>query len=232
MELPKGLPEQVAKRIDLRAVCVRSRGVPVEARRAAPRQLDIRQISDIRAEIAGYATVYDWTYDVYGGPDNGGFTETILGGAAKRSVKNLASTVALEDRDDVRFLVNHDGVPLARTRSGTLGLESDRTGLLSIAGVDLRSTSVRDLVIAMERGDIDEMSFAFQVLDQEWNSDYTERLVREVRLYDTSVVTYPANPAASAYLRGEQIEDEQRESVPTMSLALARAEADALLLHR
>lgn len=215
-DLPKGLPGAVAKRLDdLRGVCVRSRSEMVEVRLSA--DLEVRMVGDNRAAVHGYATVYDFPYDVAGGPPFG-FTETFARGATKRSIKNGA---------DVRFLVNHGGIPLARTRSGTMTLASDDTGLLVDApSLDLRSTASRDAVLAMERGDLDEMSVAFQVLDQEWNADYTERLIREVKLFDVSLVTYPANPAASAYLR------ESEPSARGMSLSLALAQADALKLSR
>ncbi|MEZ5165699.1 MAG: phage major capsid protein [Acidimicrobiales bacterium] len=63
-------------------------------------------------------------------------------------------------RDDVRYLLNHDGLPLARTVTRTLDLESDDHGLVSDATVDLRQTLASDLTIAIERGDLDQMSFA------------------------------------------------------------------------
>lgn len=224
--LPRGFPSQVAARLDnLESMCTRHRGVLSEAR-AISRKVEVREVTADSARVVGYATVYGWPYDVAGGPPHG-FRETIAHGAAKRSIKNHASRADVgDDVDDVRLLVNHEGGPLARTKSGTLILVSDDTGLFVDATLDLRSTDARNAMVAMERGDLDEMSFAFQVLDQEWNTDYTERLIREVKLFDVSLVTYPANPAASAYLG-------RREKTPArgMSFALARAEAEALSLR-
>jgi HK97 family phage prohead protease len=79
---------------------------------------------------------------------------------------------------------------------------------------------VQSLVSAIRRGDIDEMSFAFRAMRQEWNDDYTERIITEVRLFDVSAVTYPANPATLITARGS---DEPRRGYP-LSLALAEAE--------
>ena len=107
----------------------------------------------------------------------------------------------MAERDDVRLLFNHDGIPLARTKSETLTLAEDKKGLKVDATLDTRSGMANDLIVAMERGDLDEMSFAFKVTRQEWNEDYTERWINEVKLYDVSVVTYPANPATSVKLR-------------------------------
>lgn len=215
MELPKGLPQAVADRIpDLSGLVARQHGDLVESRLVTP---EFRMVGDDKAEIHGYATVYDYPYDVYGGPSRGGFTETIAAGATKKSVS---------EKDDVRLLINHDGTALARTKSGTLALRSDDTGLLVDATLDLRSTEARDVAIAMERGDLDEMSFAFQAIRQEWNEDYTERTITEVRLFDVSLVTYPANPATVVGLRNEPPESERM----SLSLALALAQADAMAL--
>ncbi len=101
----------------------------------------------------------------------------------------------------MRLLINHDGLPLARTKSGTLTLEQDDVGLLCDAHLDGESPLVRSLKSAMDRGDADQMSFAFRVTQQDWNDDYTDRTIREAQLFDVSVVTYPANPATSVSLR-------------------------------
>lgn len=222
-DFPKGLPAEVAGRLDLPKLTTqafdRRHGLIVVEKRIG-RIKEIREVGNDIVDVIGYATVYDSPYDVAGGPPLG-FRETIARGSAKKSIR---------DRDDVRFLINHDGVPLARTGSETMTLRSDDLGLLVTAGLDLRSVTARDAVIAMERGDLTEMSFAFQAIRQEWNDDYTERVIREVKLFDVSLVTYPANPATSATLDGERA-----ESVPEprgMSLSLARAEADALILSR
>ena len=53
----------------------------------------------------------------------------------------------------------------------------------------------------MKRGDMDEMSFAFAAVRDEFNDDYSERNIKEVKLYDVSVVTYPASSATQANIR-------------------------------
>jgi hypothetical protein len=47
------------------------------------------------------------------------------------------------------------------------------------------------------------MSFSFQAVKQNWNSERTRREVTELRLFDASIVTYPANPATTASLRAQ-----------------------------
>jgi HK97 family phage prohead protease len=166
--------------------------------------------------LDGYATVYDYRYDVAGGPEHGGFTELIARGAADKSATEA----------DVRLLVNHEGLPLARTKSGTLALESDDVGLRVRAELDARNPVVTELRSAMDRGDVDEMSFAFRVIRDSWSDDWNERTISEVRLFDVSVVTYPANPATVVKMRAEQPPAEV--PAPGRSLALARRQVEAL----
>lgn len=154
-------------------------------------QVELRAGDDPKAVgLDGYATVYDVGYDIFGGPPFG-FTEFFDAGACERSAKEA----------DVRMLINHEGLALGRTRSGTLKLESNDVGLRSIVkALPMEAPTVQDLVATMERDDVDQMSLAFRVLRQEWNEDYTERHIKEVKLYDVSVVTFPANPATSVRL--------------------------------
>jgi hypothetical protein len=63
------------------------------------------------------------------------------------------------------------GLPLARTTSGTLELRTDKKGLLPSASLDLRDPDVQALQVKVERGDVNQMSFAFRTIRQEWNDD-------------------------------------------------------------
>lgn len=173
--------------------------------------------------FSGYATVYGTWYDIAGGPEMGGWREMVEPGAGKRT---------LGGRPDVRLLLNHEGTPLARTRSGTLTLTEDDYGLMSDApALDLRNPRVQELRSIVERGDADEMSYAFAVTRQEWNRDFTERRILEYDLHvqgsDVSLVTFPANPATIAQIRAAARIDERRAALSAapvgMSLGLAQA---------
>lgn len=107
---------------------------------------------------------------------------------------------------EVPLLFNHDGMPVACYRAdgtGTMQLAEDGHGLKVEADLDRRQTLTNDLCIALERGDLSKMSFSFaSVRDKEnWSDDYSEREVGELKLYDASIVTYPANPTTVAGLR-------------------------------
>lgn len=219
-----------------------------ETRQFNVRPVEIRAAtSDQPTTLVGYASVTNVPYEV--ADWLGTYTEVIRSGAF---------TKTLSEKADVRLLLNHDGLPLARTKSGTLALrevmdqdddpqERSQTGLWVEATLDDRSNLVTDIRLAMERGDLDEMSFAFQVIRQEWSPDYDQRDILELKLFDVSVVTYPANPATSAVLRAldlERLDDDQarellgrlqaRFASPTSEgrdLSLARAQA-AIRQHR
>ncbi|MEJ7763876.1 MAG: HK97 family phage prohead protease [Acidimicrobiales bacterium] len=105
---------------------------------------------------------------------------------------------------DVRFLINHDpNLLLARNKAGTLRLSEDGKGLATDA--DMAPVSyAQDLAVLLERGDISQMSFAFEVVKDSWEEldDGNElRTLDEVRLWDVSVVTYPAYEDTDAGLR-------------------------------
>ena len=139
---------------------------------------------EIRAEgdtvsVSGYAAVFN--------------SETIIGGKYREQIAPGAFTNAI-GRDDVMFLINHDGLPMARTKSGTLTLAEDERGLYMSAELDSSDPDVRAIVPKMKRGDLDKMSFAFSPEVQSWDDsgDMPLRTIRQASLYDVSIVTYPA----------------------------------------
>ena len=156
--------------------------------------------------FTGYASVFDKPYGVR--DSRGQYNETIKQGAFKKTLK---------EQDDVRFLVNHDGIPLARTSSGTLQLEEDDYGLFVRAELDPSNPTVAEVSSAMKRGDLNEMSFAFAAIKDNFDNNGENREVNEARLFDVSVVTYPANPWAGAKLRGIDIENLHKELVEARS---------------
>lgn len=148
---------------------------------------EVRKSSDGNEFIVrGYASLFDNEYPVMGGPELGGFNERVDRGAFD---KTLAA------KPDVHFLINHTGVTLARTKSGTLTLGTDALGLLSEARIDRRTSDGRDLEIRMERGDLDEMSFAFRTVRHSFTDDGALRTLLEVNIDkgDVSVVNNGAN---------------------------------------
>lgn len=167
----------------------------------------------------GVASVVDTPYEVH--DMFGSFSETIERGAFDKTLK---------DKADVRLLVNHDGVPLARTKANTLKLTA-KPDLRAVASLDPANPRVQEIRSAMTRGDMDQMSIGFQVTRQEWNGDYTERYIREVKLFDVSVVTFPASTTTSASLRSldEAIRSFKADDIDPDELRRAIAYLETLL---
>ena len=116
-------------------------------------------------------------------------------------VKRGAFSKTLNDGADVRLLINHEGVPLARSKSGTLALEEDERGLRVEADLDPMNPDSARILSAMKRGDISQMSFAFRTIKDFFNADRSVRELREVQLFDVSLVTFPAYEETVAELR-------------------------------
>lgn len=142
--------------------------------------------------LSGYAAVYGReSRELFelGKP----FTERIAQGAFDATLAAGA---------DVKLYYNHDAsMPLARTKSGTLSLRSDRDGLAFEATIP-ETTLGNDIVTLMRRGDLSgEMSFGFYVEKDEWNKTRTERLVTQARLVEISIVQDAAYPQTKSSLR-------------------------------
>ena len=139
---------------------------------------EIRADDEGGIKVSGYAAVFDEETDI-----GGMFREKIAAGAFSEAI----------GRDDVVFLINHDGLPLARTRSGTLALKEDDKGLHIETMLDADDPDVKSIVGKMQRGDLDKMSFAFWPHKQEWDDtqDPPLRTITQASLYDVSIVTTP-----------------------------------------
>ena len=74
--------------------------------------------------------------------------------------------------------------------------------------MDAPDTSwARDLKVSMDRGDINQCSFSFVARDEEWtwatpgSGELDERTIKDVKLFDVSIVTYPAYLDTEASVR-------------------------------
>lgn len=129
------------------------------------------------------------------------------------------------DLKDVRLLVNHnvDMIPLARSRNNTanstMQLTVDDDGLVIRADLDTENNNdAKSLYSAVERSDIDGMSFMFTVDKDSWDDVDTDHPVRHVRsirrVYEVSAVTFPAYSQTSIQARGlSEALDSAKESL-------------------
>lgn len=150
--------------------------------------------------LEGYASTVDQPYEMYDwfGP----YTEVI---------DRAAFDETLASDPDVSFLLNHRGTTMARTKAkrasqpGSLFLAVDEHGLKVEAYLNTERSDVRDMVHAIDDGDIDQMSFAFRITEGVWSPDYTEYRITKLDLErgDVSAVNYGANPHTSISARSK-----------------------------
>jgi HK97 family phage prohead protease len=180
------------------------------------RTSEVRAAGDDALVVEGYASNFDVEYDL------GYFKETVARGAFDDVME-----------DDVRFLLNHTGAPLARTTNGTLELSVDDQGLKYRAAL-ADTQDGRDLYKLIKRGDISQSSFAFTIEADEWSEDRSTRTITKVgKLLDTSAVTYAASPTASVYARNmaaaaQEVEDLKDEQVASEPVEEKRAEPETI----
>jgi HK97 family phage prohead protease len=150
---------------------------------------------EVRAEgdgmtFTGYASVFNSPSE-----DLGGFIEYVAPGAFKRS---------LQSRNEVKLLWNHDsGEPLASLRGGTMQLVEDERGLKVTAQLP-NTTRGRDIAELLRTNVIDSMSFGFNVIKDSWSRDGQTRTLESVRLFEVSIVSFPAYEATVAQVRSAQ----------------------------
>lgn len=151
--------------------------------------ISLRMSEDEENTLYGHAAVFNTWADI-----GGMFRERIAPGAFKRTLKEA----------DVRALYNHDpNYVLGRNKAGTLNLKEDDKGLyFEVALPD--TTYAKDLKESVKRGDINQNSFGFMVIKDDWkyrDDGTAERTIQEARLFDVSVVTYPAYEETDVKLR-------------------------------
>lgn len=173
--------------------------------------LELRQDLGEPLKIRGYAAVFNQLSE-----ELMWFRERIIPGAFKNSLKN-----------DVRALVSHDSSRiLGRTKSGTLTLREDEHGLYTEI-TPPNTTLGHDTVESIKRGDLDQMSFGFNVVNARWavedGKDIRELL--EVDLFDVSVVAFPAYPQTEVSVRSlwpdgipEEIENAKKPMIIPVSV--------------
>jgi hypothetical protein len=164
--------------------------IPERETRAFPVKCEVRGDSEGVGILVGHAAVFN--------------TEADSGWGWREVIKPGAFTKTLREKADVRALINHDpNLVLGRSKSGTLTAGEDAAGL-SIEAALPDTSYARDLSVVMRRGDVDQMSFAFRSVKENWVEERDKDPLRElleVELYDVSVVTYPFYPTTDAQLR-------------------------------
>lgn len=155
-------------------------------------EMEVRAADDGKRTITGYAVKWDQLSEKMGWFQR--FREKFQRGSFADSLTN----------DDQYMHWNHnDDIVLARKKNGTLRLEEDDTGLRFEA--DMPSNQWGDYAYeAVQRGDVDKMSFGFKMQGEEWDDNDEDNVVRTVtkaQLFEVSPVPYPAFPQSEAQAR-------------------------------
>lgn len=149
-------------------------------RRYASGEVEVRKDGNSGPVIEGHAAVFEKLSQ-----NLGGFVERVMPGAFTKTLQEA----------DIRALFNHDeNLVLGRNKAGTLELSEDDSGLYYRISPP-PTNYARDLVELIERGDVNQSSFAFMVIEEEWGvseQDFPRRDLLQVHLVDVSPVTYAA----------------------------------------
>ena len=151
--------------------------------------------------IEGYFSVFNSTYELWPGA-----TESVAPGA-------FANTLG----GDIRALIDHETrLVLGRNKSGTLELREDSHGLWGRVKINPNDQDAVNLYERVKRGDVDQCSFGFDIVkeDTEVRDDGSVHwTIREVKLYEVSVVTFPAYTETSVSARKRDFEEIQKREI-------------------
>lgn len=142
--------------------------------------------------ISGYFAVFNSEYEIWPG--------------AVESVAETAFDGALSD--DIRCLINHETrLVLGRNKAGTLTLKTDARGLWGEVRINPNDQDAVNLYERVKRGDVDQCSFGFDILDEEFEDrgDTVKWTIKKVKLYEVSVVAFPAYEETSVSARKRQL---------------------------
>lgn len=119
-----------------------------------------------------------------------------------------------ETSGDVRALIDHETrLVLGRTKAHTLQLKQDERGLFGTIDVNPKDVDAMNLVARLERGDVDQCSFGFDIVNEE--TEFREDgsihwTIKQVKLYEVSLCTFPAYEETSAALRRKDFDEIQK----------------------
>lgn len=139
--------------------------------------------------IEGYFSVFNSTYELWAGA-----TESVAPGAFSNTLGG-----------DIRALIDHETrLVLGRNKAGTLELREDSHGLWGRVKINPKDVDAVNLYERVKRGDVDQCSFGFEIVkeDTEIRDDGSVHwTIREVKLYEVSIVTFPAYADTSVSAR-------------------------------
>lgn len=168
--------------------------------RASRSEFKTRSDEDGKPYISGYFSVFNSEYEIWPG--------------AVEMVAETAFDEALSA--DIRCLIDHETrLVLGRNKAGTLELKTDSRGLWGEVEINPKDQDAMNLYERVKRGDVDQCSFGFEILDEEFQDlgDTVRWIIRKVKLYEVSVVTFPAYEETSVTARKQQLGEIRKRSL-------------------
>lgn len=145
--------------------------------------------------IEGYFAVFNSNYEIADG-----LTESIAPGAFTDTLDG-----------DIRCLTDHDTrLVLGRTTAHTFEVRQDEHGLWGRALINPNDQDAVNTKARVDRGDVNQASFGFDILEED--TDIREDgsvhwTIRKVKLYECSVVTFPAYRETNIHARQHEADE-------------------------
>ena len=161
--------------------------------------VEFRASQDNEREVEGYAVVFNTPTDL------GWFTEEIDPHAFDEA-----------DMSNVYLLGNHDeNIVLAGTSNNSLRWEINENGVFQRSNI-IDTSLGEDWLKLVKNGLINKQSFAFTIAKdgEEWTerNGKEHRLIRKIqRVYDFSLVIYPAYPTTSVRCLTDELAEEHKK---------------------
>lgn len=162
--------------------------------------------------IEGYFSVFDSEYKMF---DN--WVEHVRKGAFEETLLH----------DDIRALINHDTtLVLGRNTAGTLELEEREHGLFGRILINPKDQDAMNAYARVERGDVTQCSFGFDVLAEETERDgeVTHDYLTRVKLYEVSICTFPAYEDTAVSARNAATFEQRSKEAKARELAAWKSE--------
>ena len=159
--------------------------------------------NDDEMKITGYFVMFNSETKLY---------ESVYEEISDKAFENI-------DLSDIRALADHDTAKiLGRTKSQTLSLSVDEKGLFGEITINKNDTEAVNLYERVKRGDIDQCSFGFNILNEimEQREDGSVKwIITEIELFEVSVVTFPAYADTAVEARSNQIKQLEKRNLQT-----------------
>lgn len=174
--------------------------------RSVPSTFEVRS-DDNGKYIEGYFAVFNSDYEIF--PD---VTESVAPEAFDNTLGG-----------DIKALCDHDTrLVLGRNKAGTLELRVDSHGLWGRIAINPNDSDAMNLYERVKRGDVDQCSFGFEIIREE--SDFRDDgsvhfTIREVKLYEVSVVTFPAYAETSVSARKQDVAEIKKRKLDAWKIA-------------